>query len=98
MATVAIAFAAAMDGTAPVIAAQPVSAETITSSAASQQSTNSAPDVPSVCVVTASGGAIWVTFGANPTAVAGTSYLVTDGATREFGRLQSGWKAAIIDA
>lgn len=98
MATVGIAFGAAMDGTAPVLAAQPVASEAITSSAASQQSTSTAPASPAVCTITSIGGAIWVTFGTNPTAVAGTGYLIPDGATRDFGRLAPGWKVAVIDA
>lgn len=98
MATVGIAFAAAMDGTAPVLAGQPIASEAVTSSAASQQATSTAPASPSVCSITSSGGAIWVAFGTNPTAVAGTGYLIPDGATREFGRLAPGWKVAVIDA
>lgn len=98
MATVSVVFAPAMDGTTPVLAATAIASEAITSSGASQQSTNSVPATPSVCVVTSAGGAVWVAFGANPTAAAGTAHLIPDGATREFGRLQAGWKVAVINA
>lgn len=97
MATVQITFGAAMDGIAPVMAAVPAAAEDITSSAASQQSTITSQR-GQMCQITASGGAVWVKFGANPTASAGNDHLIIDGSTREFGFLETGWKVALIDA
>lgn len=96
MATVQITFGAAMDGIAPVVAAVPRAAEDITSSGTSQASAITAQRGEK-CQITASGGAIWVKFGSAPTASAGNDHLITDGSTREFGFLETGWKVALID-
>ena len=82
----------------PIEIAEPRVSESITSSASSQQSTNTFLAGEHV-TVTASGGAVWVAFGANPTAAAGTTHLVTDGQTRAFfNRTTDQAKVAIIDA
>lgn len=77
----------------------PIAAESITSSGASQQSTNSiaAGATNQMWILTASGGAVWAKFGADPTAAAGDDHLVPDGATRAFDAV-AGQRAAIIDA
>lgn len=49
-------------------------------------------------VLTVTGGNVWVKFGTNPVAAAGSDWLILDGQTREFaidGELQ---KIAVIDA
>ena len=97
MATVQITFGAAVDGVAPVAAMQPAAAETITSSGTSQATTITTRR-GQICSVTASGGNVWVTAAGTPTASAGTTHLVPDGATRDFGFLEDGWRIAVIDA
>lgn len=72
---------------------------TIASSAASQQvSTVVCPDDgrQHYWIITALGN-VWVTFGTSPTAVAGTSYLVAAGTTRDWAA-KAGQMAAVIDA
>lgn len=52
------------------------------------------------CVqITATGGAIWVRFGANPTAAADTAqnHVIIAETTRDFGPLPDGWKVAVIN-
>jgi hypothetical protein len=83
----------------------PIASEVITSSAASQQSTNNSGTGTSTSASSSayrmwtitSTGNVWVKFGTNPTAVAG-SQLIPAGASRRF--LVSGdlEKVAIIDA
>lgn len=96
MATVNVAFARAVDGAAQVLAAMPHASQSITSGAGSTQSTITA-GLDTVCQITASGGKVWVKFGANPTAAAGSDYLILDGQTREFGMIPMGFKVAVID-
>lgn len=79
---------------------RPLAAETINSSAASQQSTavvgsNAGADI--MWEITAHSAAVWAAFGANPTAVAGTHFLVPIGTTRYFGA-KGGDKVAIVNA
>jgi len=84
----------------PVLDSSATHAEAITSSASSQTSTNSVPSDNAgeyVWRITASGGAVWVTFAASPTAVAGTSWLIPDGSTQDFGAT-AGDKVAVINA
>lgn len=77
----------------------PTTAETITTSGASQQSSNSvqAADDNEYWVISVSGGDVWVKFGSSPTAAAGDEWLINDGQTREFKAL-AGDKMAVIDA
>lgn len=96
MATIAIAFCAAGEAGLPVASAYPRAVQSITSSGTSQQATITAGN-GEICRITASGGKIWIKFGANPTAAAGSDYLIPDGATHEFGIVAAGHKIAVID-
>lgn len=87
----------------PVAKSQPVAAESITTSGASAAGTafvsGASPRKWSdIWVVTASGGNVWVKFGASPTAAAGDDWLVVDGTTREFGVSVDGENVAVINA
>ena len=96
MATIAIAFAKAMEGGTPVMSPIPTAKQSLTSSGTSQQSTAIAGN-GQICQITASGGKVWARFVPNPTASAGNDYLILDGQTREFGIMSVGDKVAIID-
>lgn len=85
----------------------PVSAEVITSSAASQQSTNTSGQASStsastssyrIWTITTSGGPVWAKFGTNPTASAGKDHLIPAGVSRRFLVSTDLEKVAIIDA
>ncbi len=70
----------------------PTSAETITTTGSSQESSNSVPaaDANEYWIISATGGDMWVKFGATPvTAAAGDDWLINDGQTREFKALAS---------
>ena len=89
----------------PVVSSVPLVDETQANPTSSQQSTGSVPTFTNrdtrhglVWEIAASGGAIWVAFGSNPTAAAGTSFMVPDGAVRHFGAGDSGEKVAVINA
>ena len=88
----------------PVVSSVPVLDETAANPTSSTQSTGTVPTTVTnnrhglVWEISASGGAIWVTFGTNPTASAGVSFLVPDGAVRHFGAGVAGEKAAVINA
>ena len=84
----------------PVPSATALDAESITTSGSSQQSTlsTSGATYGAFWVLTASGGNVWVKFGANPTAAAGDEWLILDGQTREFGVDGYTQKVAVIDA
>lgn len=106
MATVHIVLARAdvraMTGTTqPVINAEPVGVDTITSSSSSQQADITVPQTTAgyglYWQVTASGGDIWAKFGSNPTAAAEEGFLILDGTTREFGAAPT-QKCAVVDA
>jgi len=97
MATVKVSFGAYhnIGGTA-VYTKAPRIAETITSSASSQQTTNPATAGEFV-TITAIGGAVHVIGGANPTASASVGYIVADGETKNLGPLAAGDEVAILD-
>ena len=97
MATVKVSFGTFhnIGGTA-VYTKAPRVAETITSSASSQQTTNTATSGEFV-TVSASGGAVHIIAGANPTASATVGYLLQDGATMNLGPLAAGDEVAILD-
>lgn len=97
MATLNVVFSHAVERIAQVIGGIPTNATSITTSAASQTSTNAAGN-EDVCQLTVTGGNVWVKFGAAPTAAAGSDFLLTDGQTREFGHLPAGTKVAVINA
>lgn len=97
MSDIHVTFVKAMDGIAPVVAAHPRAKQLVTSSGTSQATTITA-QANEVCEITASGGPVWVAFGAAPTAAAGSDHLILDGQSRQFGMLIPGEKVAIIDA
>ncbi|MGB3830908.1 MAG: hypothetical protein WA975_03480 [Mesorhizobium sp.] len=86
----------------PVPAATPFAAEKITTSGTSQKSTIGSTGVygafGSYWILTASGGDMWVKFGTDPTAAAGSQWLILDGQTREFAVDADAQKVAVIDA
>ncbi|MFB9952037.1 hypothetical protein ACFFP0_24575 [Rhizobium puerariae] len=107
MATVAVTLSAVsnhansgLNAVMPVADAAAYDSDDLTSSGTSQQVTTVV--VPSdgrqyFWTITASGGNVWVTFGSNPTATAGTSWLIVDGTTRDFAA-SAGQMTAVIDA
>jgi hypothetical protein len=95
MAVVHIAFTSAPVGGAQVEQAIPDVAEFINSTATSQ-ATTAASRNGGIVSVTASGGDVWVAFGAAPVAAPNTHQLVPAGQTRNFG-IPPGMKAAVID-
>lgn len=84
----------------PVVDDVPADSETITSSGTSQASTLAAStdrgNDQFWCIL-AAGGAVWVTFAADPTAAVGTTWLVPDGQPLWL-RATPGNKVAVIDA
>ncbi len=96
MANVSVVFARPMQGIAQVISAESTAAEAMTSSGTSAQSTATA-SVNDICRVITD-GAIWIAFGDNPTAVAGSGHYIPANAGFDYGNLQHGWKVAVIDA
>lgn len=83
------------NGTA-IIRPEAVQSQAITTSSSSQQSA-AANSTQKVVRVTVAGGNVWVAIGVNPTAVAGTQFLMTDGSTEYFA-VNDGDKVAVIDA
>lgn len=83
----------------PVPDAVPAGKDSVTSSAASQQAAVTAPaDADGLFwTITATGGNVWVQFGADPTASAGNDHLLIDGVPRDYAAAGS-QKVAIIDA
>lgn len=95
MATVEIAFLSPATG--EIDSAYPSSVEVMTSSASNQVSAGSAGPAE-VCVVTCSGGNVYLAFGVTPDAtVTSKRRLVLDGQTRTF-QVNAGHKAAVVDA
>lgn len=90
-------------GVQPVEDEMPLSSELLTSGAVSVQGTKTAPSGDGkvwywqITVDSTSATDVWVTFGANPVAAAGTTHLVTVGSTRSF-RAVPGHLAAVINA
>lgn len=97
MATVSLSFERTMQGIAPVEAAYPDASQNITSGGTTTASTITAGN-NMTAIVTVSGGDVWVTFGASPTATVGGGKLIVDGTTRSFGNITPGHKMAVIDA
>lgn len=98
MATVKVSFGAVFNiGGTSVFGKDPRVAETITSSASSQQTTATATAGEFV-TITAAGGAVHVRVGQNPTASTSTGYLVTDGGEKTIGPCAAGDEVAILDA
>jgi hypothetical protein len=103
MARLAIALArvrngAGSGGTMPVPLSQPDASELLNTTSTSAQSVMSATRTDQYWIVTAVDGNVWVNFGTNPTAVAGTGWLIVNGTTREFSVTAAPGKLAGIDA
>lgn len=106
MATVGVALtsvsnkaSSGLNAVMPSADAAATGSATIASSAVSQQvSSVVCPDDgrQHYWIITALGN-VWVTFGTNPTAVAGTTYLVASGSTRDWAA-KPGQMVALIDA
>ena len=73
-------------------------ATTITTSGTSQQASITADDLGEVWVITTSGGNVWAAFGSDPTATAGTHWLLLAGTTREFSVSAVSEKVAVVNA
>lgn len=87
-------------GALPVIDPVPISAEAITSSGTSAQSSNSVPTPAngvSLIWHLVSDTAVWVKFGSNPTAAAGDDYYLPAELPMQFAA-NPGDKVAVIDA
>lgn len=97
MGTVNVTFGKAMGGGAPVYATKPRSAENVTTSTSSAQSTNTAEPGDFVSI-TALDANVYVSIGTNPTAVAGSGYCVLSGQTKDFGPCAMGDKVALIES
>lgn len=98
MATVKVSFGAVFNiGGTSVFGKEPRAAETLTSSASSQQST-AAATAGEFVTITSTGGAVHVRVGQNPTASASTGYLITDGGEKTIGPCAAGDEVAIINA
>lgn len=95
MATVEVAFVALANGV--IDSAGFSSTQVITSSASNQVSTAGAANGDSA-LITATGGNVYIAFGASPDAtVAATRRLVLDGTSRPFA-VPTGHKVAVVDA
>lgn len=98
MATVHVTFRTAHNlGSAAIYSKSPRAAQTITSSAVSQQTTITA-EAGEIATIAVTGGAIFIAIGANPTAASGAGDLIPDGAQLQLGILSAGNKIAIINA
>jgi hypothetical protein len=84
----------------PVPSAVALASAEITTSGTSQQTAFSTDGSTfgAFWVITATGGNVWVKFGANPTAAAGDQWLILDGQTRDFAVDAYAQKLAVIDA
>jgi len=80
---------------APVMRTSVESSEVVTSSAVSAQSVGVAGENTFWEIACATN--LWVTFGTNPTAAAGTTFLVFGGSPRQF-QARKGDKVAVVDA
>lgn len=82
---------------APVFEAIPLIAENIANPTSSTQTTGTAPTGIIAVWRIATDTAIWVAFGTNPIASAGTSYFIPAGAELHVGA-EPGHKVAVINA
>lgn len=103
MARIAIALdrvrnGAGSGGTMPVASSIPDASEVLNTTSTSAQASATAANLQQYWVVTAVDGNVWVNFGTNPTASAGTAWLIASGSTREFSVTVVGEKIAGIDA
>lgn len=96
MATVQVNFGTAMGAGVPSYPQTVSGGNAFTSSGTSQATTAEAKGGDFAHVMS-TGGAIWVEIGQSPTAAAGTTWIVADGETKQFGPLKDGDKVAILD-
>lgn len=98
MANIHVRFGEIAPGSQPVYQRTPRKSETVTSSASSAQSTNTA-NSGEYATVTAIDGSVYVLIGDNPTALASGAGMdaVPSGGTKDFGPLKDGDKVAVID-
>lgn len=91
-----VAFCASLEAGRPVVAADPANAQTLapTASSAATAITANRGDVCRISTDTA----VFVKFGANPTAVSGSGHFIPAGAIADLGFVQQGWKVAVITA
>lgn len=86
-------------GSLPLAESIPINAETLTSSGTSQQGTIVASNTSTeVWHVKAVSGAMWVAFGASPTATTTTDIHLAEGETYECSASVVDEKIAVIDA
>lgn len=79
----------------PVLRSAPLGTEVITSSGTSAQGSVTAV-LDSYWHITVTGGAVWVAFGDNPTAVAGDGWLIPEGGSLDVEAV-AGDKVAVVD-
>ena len=99
--TLAAARASNSHRTQPVPNSIPVGQQNMASTGTSAQSTVTAPATGWEELhwsVTAYNGPVWVAFGSNPTASAGTHQYIPSGVTRFFNVSAASEKVAVIDA
>lgn len=96
MAKVQVTFRNGFNVGGSTVHCKPRVAETITSSGTSQATTITA-SVNEIAHITASGGAVFINYGAAPTAASGSGDLIPDGGSLQIGGLASGDKVAVID-
>lgn len=93
-----LANASSQQGPAPIFEANGAVSEEVTTSGTAASTTATAPFRNSVCVImNNSSTAVWVAFGASPTAAVGTTHFVLPNSIREIGGISKGWKASVID-
>lgn len=98
MATVNVAFCKVSDFNGTAVAnSENIIGESITTSGSSQQSVGSGTASHRVVRVSVTGGNIWISIGASPTAAAGNEILLIDGST-EYYAVNIGDKVAVINA
>lgn len=86
-------------GTLRVLPSVPDLKEKITTSASSQATSTAIARLGQhMWDVKVSGGSVWVTFAASPTAAAGTTWLMDDGDRLQFTPKVDKEKCAVIDA
>jgi hypothetical protein len=82
----------------PIITSVPVDVDTVTSGAASAQSSIVAGAADGLVWSITALGNVWVAFGVNPTAVADSGHLIAAGQTRDFSVTAVNEKVAVKDA
>jgi hypothetical protein len=83
--------------TMPVPDSVELGAETINSTSTSAASTLSTTSLDCFWTVSAMGGAVWIKFGASPSAGSGGGHLIQDGQTAHFAPMAAGEKIAVKD-